>query len=302
MSGFALAVHAGAGNLRPGEPGEEEVRRVVRAGLEEGRRQLAAGRSALDTVERAVRTFESHELLNAGRGSVLTSTGEVEMDAAVMDGSIRAAGAVACVRSLAHPVSAARLVMERSVHVLLVGEEAEAFAREAGAETVDPATLVTDERRRQLEKARSRDRVSLDHDGGGTVGAVAQDAAGHLAAATSTGGLTNQLPGRVGDSPIIGAGTWADDATCAVSATGHGETFIRVALAHEVDAGIRLGGLTLAEACARALERATALGGRGGLVAVDAAGHLAQPFTTPGMIRGWLDARGEPQVRIFADS
>jgi len=310
VSGFSLAVHGGAGGFTPGEPGEDGMRDGIAACLEEGRTRLAAGESALDVVEALVRRLEAHALFNAGRGSVLTAEGHVEMDAAVMDGRDRRAGAVACVRGLAHPVSAARLVMERSRHVLLVGAEADRFARDAGAEGSEPGALITEERRRQLADARARDELRLDHDAigppgtdeGGTVGAVVRDASGHLAAATSTGGMTNQLPGRVGDSPLVGAGTWADDATCAVSATGYGEAFMRAAVAHEVDAGMRLAGLPLETACRRALARAETLGGRGGLIAVDAAGRIALPYNSRGMIRGWLDTEGAPVVRIFSEA
>ena len=298
MNGIALAIQGGAGEVAPGEPGEQGMREAMTACLEEGRARLEAGASAVDAVELVVRRLEAHALFNAGRGSVLTAEGRVEMDACIMDGRRRRTGAVACVRRLAHPVSAARLVMEQSNHVLLVSDEAEAFARAHEAETVDPAALITEERRRQLEQAQARGEVRLDHDSGSTVGAVARDSVGHLAAATSTGGLTNQLPGRVGDTAIAGAGTWADDATCAVSATGHGERFIRSAVAHEVDAGMRLAGLSLLEACERALERAHVLGGRGGMVAVDAAGRVVLPYTSRGMVRGWLDDRGASQVRI----
>jgi len=307
MSGIALAVHGGAGDIARNGPDEWAMRQALAACLEQGRAFLAGGGSALDAVERIVRGLEAHALFNAGHGSVLTAEGTVEMDAAIMDGRSRAAGAVACVKRLAHPVSAARAVMERSRHVLLVGEQAERFASALGAEQVEPASLVTEARRRQLEQAQEKQRVALDHDGrggpgeGGTVGAVARDAAGHLAAATSTGGLTNQLPGRAGDTAVIGAGTWADDATCAVSATGHGEAFIRAALAHEVDAGLRLAGLGLEEACQRALARVTALGSRGGLVAVDTAGRVASPFTTRGMARGWIGSEGAARVSLFAD-
>jgi isoaspartyl peptidase/L-asparaginase-like protein (Ntn-hydrolase superfamily) len=299
-----FAVHGGAGGARRGEDGELAMREALSACLEEGRALLAGGAPALDAVERAVRRLEAHPLFNAGRGSVLTSEGRVEMDAAIMDGRTRAAGAVACVRRLAHPVSAARLVMAQSPHVLLVGDGAERFALARGAEAVDPDDLVTEQRRRQLAEALARGGVPLlDHDapgGGGTVGAVARDAAGNLAAATSTGGLTGKLPGRVSDSALVGAGTWADDATCAVSATGHGEAFVRAALAHEVDAGLRLAGLALAGACERALARARVAGYRGGgLVALDRAGRCATPFDTPAMFRGWIAPSGPPVVRVF---
>jgi isoaspartyl peptidase/L-asparaginase-like protein (Ntn-hydrolase superfamily) len=281
------------------------MREALAACLEEGRALLAGGAPALDAVERAVRRLEAHPLFNAGRGSVLTSAGRVEMDAAIMDGRTRAAGAVACVRRLAHPVSAARSVMAQSPHVLLVGEGAERFALAQGAEEVDPDDLVTEQRRRQLAERLARGgSPRLDHDppGGGTVGALARDASGSLAAATSTGGLTGKLPGRVSDSALVGAGTWADDATCAVSATGHGEAFVRAALAHEVDAGLRLAGLSLARACQIALERARVTGYRGGgLVALDRAGRCAAPFDTPAMFRGWIAATGPPVVRVFTD-
>lgn len=299
MSGVVLVVHGGAGAVRPGAPGEQGMRQALRVTLEEGRDRLAEGASAVDAVEGAIRRLESHALFNAGRGSVLTSQGHVEMDAGIMDGATRQAGAVCSVRRLEHPVTAARLVMERSRHLLLSGAGAEAFALGEGAAEVDPASLVTQERREQLEKARRRARVALDHSGG-TVGAVARDERGHLAAATSTGGMVNKLPGRVSDSALVGSGTWADDATVAVSTTGHGESMIRAAVAHEVDALLRLGGLSLEEACSRALNGQQELGGTGGLIALDRDGHFAAPFTTPAMYRGWI-GDGDAVVKIFPD-
>ena len=295
---FAFAVHGGAGAVRPGEAGEQGMRQALAACLDEAARGLAAGGTALDAVEAAVRRLESPALFNAGRGSVLNSAGAVEMDAAVMDGRTRAAGAVAGVRRIAHPVSAARAVMEQSRHVLLVADGAEAFARQHGLEEIDPTSLITPERREQLERAQ---RQPARDAGGGTVGAVALDARGHLAAATSTGGLVNKLPGRVSDSALIGAGTWASDATCAVSATGHGEAIIRVALAHEIDAGMRLAGLELGAACERALAQVTALGSRIGFIALDRAGRIAMPFTTDGMYRGTVRDGEPPWVAVFSD-
>lgn len=302
VNSFVLAVHGGAGALereRLAPDAEAAARRGLEAALRAGHAVLADGGRALDAVVRAVATLEDDPAFNAGRGSVLTSEGRVEMDAAVVDGATLAAGAVACVSRLAHPVETARLVMEHSPHVLLAGEGAERFALAHGAEAVDPEALVTELRRGQLERVRAR--VALDHDGGGlgTVGAVARDRAGHVAAATSTGGMTGQLPGRVGDSPIVGAGTWADDASCAVSATGHGELFVRVGFAHEVDALVRHAGLALGEACRRVLERVAALGGRGGCVAVDRRGAVALPFSSAGMFRGRIDAAGRAGVAVF---
>ena len=215
-----------------------------------------------------------------------------------MDGERRRLGAVAAVRGVANPVSLARLVLERTPHVLLAGPGAEAFAAAQGVPRVEPASLATEARREELARSlaeRARGAAST-----GTVGAVARDAAGHLAAATSTGGVTGQLPGRVGDSPLAGAGTWADDASCAVSGTGQGEGFVRAAFAHEVDAQVRLLGVPLALACERALERVRALGFHGGCIAVDASGRLALPCTTPAFARGWIGADGAPRVALLA--
>jgi beta-aspartyl-peptidase (threonine type) len=301
VSGAVLVVHGGAGSVQRGAPEEPAMREALRAALEDGRARLAEGASALDVVEATLRRLEADALFNAGRGSVLNSAGEVEMDACVIDGATRRAGAVCVVRRLAHPVSAARLVLEKSRHVLLAGAGAESFALEAGATAVEPASLVTEQRREQLERARRRATPGFDHDAGGTVGAVARDAQGHLAAATSTGGLVNKLPGRVSDSALVGSGTWADDATCAVSTTGHGESMICAAVAHEVDARLRLTDESLDRACAEALARQAELGGRGGLIALDREGRFATPFTTPAMVRGWIAATGAARVEIFPD-
>ena len=289
-----LAVHGGAGAAWADPSSVAEAERALVESLRAGFGVLAGGGSALDAVERAVVVLEDHPLFNAGRGAALTRAGEVELDAAVMDGARRAAGAVACVRGIANPVRAARLVLERSPHVLLVGPGAEAFAVAHGLAPVDPASLVTPPRRAEWERGRERAGPA----GGGTVGAVARDAAGHLAAATSTGGRAGQLPGRVGDSPLVGAGTWADDASCAVSATGAGEAFVRAAFAHEVDAQLRLLGAGLEDACRAALARVAALGAEGGCVAVDRTGRIALPFSTPAMARGWVGPEGEPYVAL----
>jgi isoaspartyl peptidase/L-asparaginase-like protein (Ntn-hydrolase superfamily) len=296
MAGWILAVHGGAGGPPASAAEAEEVRAAIAESLRAGHARLAAGGAALDAVEAAVAILESHPLFNAGRGAALTSAGGVELDAAIMDGRSRALGAVACVRGLENPIRVARLVLERSPHVLLVGAGAEAFAAAHGVATVEPAALVTSARWADLERVRQADRPDVR--GGGTVGAVALDAAGHLAAATSTGGTTNQLPGRVGDSPLAGAGTWADDATCAVSATGSGELFVRSAFAHEVDARMRLLGAPLDAACEQALRRVGSLGGRGGCIAVDARGRVALPFTSAAMPRGTMAEAGEPRVAI----
>lgn len=301
---WALAVHGGAGHFdaaRLADERRDAATAGLRLALEAGRDVLAGGGTALDAVERAVRELEDEPFFNAGRGSVLGASGRVAMDAAIADGCGRRAGAVAGVTRLLHPISAARRVMEDTAHVLMIGADAERFAAERGEAVADPEHFVTEPRRAQLDRARRRAAVSLDHDeeSRGTVGAVARDAAGHLAAATSTGGMTNQLPGRVGDSPLIGAGTWADDATCAVSATGHGEAFVRCAFAHEVDARVRLERLDLARACAAALQRVAALGSDGGCIALGPGGPAVLVFNATAMFRGWIGADTAPEVRIF---
>jgi len=278
-----LAIHGGAGP-GPAEPDGDGTRWArqaagLAAALGAGRAVLHDGGPALDAVVAAVALMEDDEEWNAGRGSALTAAGTVELDAAVADGRARRLGAVACVTGVRHPVEAARAVLDDGRHVLLAGPGAEAFARAAGLRFESPGWFVTPRRRQDLARY-------------GTVGAVARDAEGHLAAATSTGGRTAQLPGRVGDSPIPGAGTWADDATCAVSATGIGEAFLRAAFAHEVDARLRLVGAGLDAACRAALAEVAAAGGDGGCIALAAEGRPVLPFTTTLMHRGWAEVGG----------
>jgi beta-aspartyl-peptidase (threonine type) len=288
-TGFALAVHGGAGTI-PRDEGNlsraKSYRDGLRQALEAGREILAAGGSAMDAVTEAVATLEDDPLFNAGRGSVFTCAGTQEMDACVMDGTERRAGAVAGVLGPRNPVRAARAVMERSRHVLLIGEGALAFCRENGVAFCDPLYFRTETRWRELQRA-------FEHPGReppqyGTVGAVARDRRGNLAAATSTGGMTGKAPGRVGDTPIIGAGTYADNATCAVSATGHGEFFIRHAAAFAIAARLRHAGQFLDQAARAVIDELMAAGGSGGVVAVDRAGALALPFSTAGMYRGYV--------------
>jgi isoaspartyl peptidase/L-asparaginase-like protein (Ntn-hydrolase superfamily) len=294
-------VHGGAGSAPAAEEdlaARHEVAAALADALVAGHRELAGGGSALDAVVAAVRVLEDCPWLNAGRGSVLCASGEVEMDAAVMDGASRRAGGVAGLRSVLNPVLAARAVMERSPHVLLAGGGAERFAREQGLACAAPESFVTELRRRQLARWRERSGGAAPPSGSGTVGAVARDAQGHLAAATSTGGITGKLAGRVSDSALIGAGNFADDATCAVSATGTGDAFIRAGFAHQVDALMRHAGLPLAEACERALAGVRSLGGYGGCIAIDAAGRVALPFDTPAMSRGLIGPDGRPRVAL----
>jgi beta-aspartyl-peptidase (threonine type) len=261
--------------------------------------------------------MEASPLFNAGKGAVFTSEGTVELDASIMDGRTRRAGAVSGIKHVRSPITLARLVMEQSPHVMLTGAGAEVFAREQGVEMVDNAFFYTDRRRRQLEEAQRRERAATPSGGRaalpdedretephvyGTVGAVALDQAGNLAAGTSTGGMSNKRFGRVGDSPIIGAGTYADNRTCAISATGHGEYFIRGVVAYDIAAMMRYAGLSLTEAAnAVVMGGLTALGGTGGVIALDRDGHVAMPFNTPGMYRGMIDEDGNIEVNIYRD-
>ena len=290
-SRWVLAVHGGAGDRIPRLPRErrEAAERGLRAALRAGADVLGRRGSALDGVVAAVKVLEDAPELNAGRGSVLTLDGTVETDAAVADGRRRRAGAVAACRGVRHPVEAARAVMERTGHVLVVGDAVAELAQRWDLKLEEAEWFVVPEAREQLRRVRDGAAPSP----GETVGAVALDLDGHLAAGTSTGGQAGQLRGRVGDSAVIGAGIWADDTTCAVSATGHGEAFVLAAFAHEVDALVRLSGVGIGTACDRALEAVSARGGRGGCVAVDAGGNLAMSHTTAGMFRGWTDISGE---------
>jgi beta-aspartyl-peptidase (threonine type) len=290
----ALAVHGGAGPMprEPFDPGP--YAQALEAALDAGWSRLERGGSALDAVQAAVEVLEDAPLFNAGRGSVLTSAGTVEMDAALMSGADRRAGAVACVTRVRHPVALAREAMERTPHVMLCGRGAEWFADELGLDLMKPDWFVTAHERERL----ARRQTALAEQGGGTVGAVARDQGGDLAAATSTGGVRGQLPGRVGDSPIVGTGTYADE-LCAVSATGSGEALIRAVGAHEIASLVRHAGVPLAEAAERVLRDGVApLGGAAGLIALGADGEPVMPFTTEAMYRGWRAGGDPPRTAI----
>jgi len=298
---WRLVIHGGAGAMRPkqGDPDHEErAREGLRIALEAGVEILGRGAAALDAVEASVRLLEDDPCFNAGRGSALTDQGSVELDAAIMDGRNRRAGAVAGLQTTRAPVSLARRLMEQGPHVFLTGRGADRFAEDAGLEQVDPAWFVTEERRRQLDEllAGGGFDAAVKY---GTVGAVALDEHGHVAAATSTGGLTAKRWGRIGDSPLIGAGTYADDRSAAVSATGSGEYFIRAVAAHQLAERVRLGGATLQQALDGVLADISELGGTGGLIAVAPTGEAAWGFTTPAMYRGMADAAGR-RVAIYA--
>jgi beta-aspartyl-peptidase (threonine type) len=311
LMNVALVVHGGAGTIERSSMTPEREK-AYRAGIENalraGEKVLRGGGSALDAVESAVRVLEDDPHFNAGKGAVFTSAGTNEMDAAIMDGRTLAAGAVACVQHVRNPITLARAVMDKSKHVFLVGTGAEDFAKRNGIELADAKYFFTQERWDALKKAQETSSggggkkfMFTDADRHGTVGAVARDKDGNLAAATSTGGMTNKLPGRVGDSPIIGAGTYANNATCAVSCTGDGEYFIRAAVAHEVSALMQDRGMSLHDASETALENAHKLGGDGGLIAVDRNGNIALPFNTSGMYRGYLAPDGKFVIDIYRE-
>ncbi len=302
---WKLVVHGGAGIIEKSRITPEQDR-DVRAGLGRalaaGEAVLAGGGSAIDAVEAAIRALEDDPNFNAGRGAVFTYDGRNELDAAIMDGSNRSAGAVTGVTTTRHPVSLARAVKDHSPHVLLRGRGADQCSREQGLEQVDNSWFATPERRRQLDEMKANKVSAFDVDlKYGTVGAVALDANGHVAAATSTGGLTGKRWGRIGDSPIIGAGTYADDGSAAVSATGSGEYFIRALAAYQVAERVKIGGESLQQALDDSLADVQSLGGTGGMIAVAPTGEMAWGFTTPGMYRGRADSNGRT-VALYSDA
>jgi L-asparaginase / beta-aspartyl-peptidase len=286
-----LAVHGGAGSVPPDAAACAQAEHELGVALLAGQRVLAGGGRALDAVEAAVAHLERCGCFNAGRGAVADRDGDVTLDGAIMDGASRAAGGVAATARVASAIAAARLVLERTPHVLLAGPAADRFALEAGAEPATPGYFL---RARPGATGAAVSSAPTP----GTVGAVALDRRGHLAAATATGGLAGKLPGRVGDSPLPGAGIWADE-RCAVSATGTGELFIRAAFAHQLACGIAYLGLEPVEAARRALADVTILGGAGGCIVLGRDGTVAAPFTTAIMYRGTITADGPPRVATF---
>jgi len=300
----ALAIHGGAGAMPRhllSKEREEQYRASLESALSAGHTILQQGGTSLDAVTAAVRVLEDDPLFNAGRGAALTREGAAELDAAVMEGKQQRAGAVASVRHVRNPVELARRVMEKSRHVLLVGTGAEEFALEEGLTLVPNTYFRTPERQQQLEAEQQGRPVSdLVPSTKGTVGAVALDEDGNLAAATSTGGMTNKRWGRVGDSPIIGAGTYAKNGVCAVSATGHGEYFIRAVAAHHIASAVEYRGFTLEKATHELLHVILrGLGGDGGIIAIDHAGGIVMEFSSEGMFRGACDSRGHREIAIY---
>lgn len=311
-----LVIHGGAGtilreNLTPDR--EQIYTEGIVAALKAGYEKIIAGASATDAVEAAVRELEDNPIFNAGRGAVFSADGRNEMDAAIMEGATGKAGAVAGVTKIRNPISLARAVMERTPFVLLSGPGAERLAEELQLPMVDPPYFWTETRWKQLLNQQEQEQESTDKDTRfvvslsednkfGTVGAVAVDTNRHVSAATSTGGMTNKRYGRIGDSPIIGAGTWASDDTCAISATGHGEYFIRLAVAHDIAARMKYAGNSLAEAALAVVHgELKETGGEGGVIAIDRNGNAALPLNTPGMYRGYVTRDGKLHTAIYAD-
>lgn len=317
---IALAIHGGAGTIHRknmSSDQEKEYRAKLQESLEAGFAVLEAEGSSLDAVMAAVRIMEDSPLFNAGKGAVFTHDGKNEMDAAIMDGATKNAGAVAGITRVKNPITAAYAVMVHSPHVFMVGEGAEQFAQEQELEMVDPSYFRDEKRYEQLMKVIDAEKQALDHSSllklemedpyfkdrkYGTVGAVAVDSKGNIASATSTGGMTNKRYGRVGDVPIIGAGTYADNATCAVSATGHGEFFIRAVVAHEIAAQMKHAGKSLAKAAEDVvMKQLVEMKGEGGVIAIDQKGNITMPFNSQGMYRGYIREKGAGKTFIYKD-
>jgi beta-aspartyl-peptidase (threonine type) len=308
-SPIAIAIHGGAGTINKEDitaEKEAEIRLTLDTALRAGYGILQKGGSSVDAVTRAVKLLEDSPDFNAGKGAVFNADGKNELDASIMEGSNLEAGAVASVRNIRNPILLARKVMTDSVHVMLMGDGAEQFAREHDIAFEDDDYFYTERRWQQLQDAKSASEQVLLSETPvhwySTVGAVALDRDGNLAAATSTGGMTNKRWGRVGDSPIVGAGTYADNRSCAVSATGHGEYFIRATMARDICARVQYSGVSLAQAANRMIHgQLTEMGGTGGIIAVDPKGNVALTFNTAGMYRASIDATGKITLAIYGD-
>lgn len=326
---YVLVIHGGAGTILKSSMSPEKekaYKQALQTALNAGSEILKKGGSALDAVEAAIKTMEDNPLFNAGKGAVFTNEGKNEMDAAIMDGKTLKAGAVASVTTIKNPITAARAVMDKSEHVMMAGKGAEKFAAQNGCTIVDPSYFYTEERWKSLLKVRAEDSLKNLHKDSlknlhkdsshtyllkqpnnhdykyGTVGAVALDMHGNLAAATSTGGMTNKKFGRIGDSPIIGAGTYANNATCAISCTGWGEFFIRLVMAKSVSDRMELAHMSLKDAADEMImHKLGELGGDGGLIAIDKDGNIATPFDTEGMYRGYIKSNGETEIKIYKE-
>lgn len=295
---WAIAIHGGAGSIIKGQytkKQEQAYQNSLQMALQTGTKVLKNGGTAVDAVEQVIIYLENDSLFNAGKGAVLAHNKKAELDASIMDGSTLEAGAVASVTTIKHPISAARAVMEKSPHVLLMGRGAEEFAESEKLEIVDNKYFITRRRQEQIEN-----KLKATAEKHGTVGVVALDKKGNLAAGTSTGGMLDKKHGRVGDSPIIGAGTYADNKSCAVSCTGHGEYFIRLSIAHKISELMKLSKMSVQGAANEVIyEELTNLGGTGGVIALDGYGNYAMPFNTGGMFRAYANSSGTNMIKMF---
>ena len=318
-----LVIHGGAGTMKRENMSAEKEKRYIdglTSALQKGYAILKEGGTSLDAVEAVVKMLEDNPLFNAGKGAVFTNEGKIELDAAIMNGKTLGAGSVAGVTTIRNPITAARAVMEKSEHVMMIGKGAEKFAEQQGLAIVDPAYFYTEDRWKSLQQIRSADSIKagINHSGNknkhalkqlenkdskhGTVGAVALDKMGNLAAATSTGGMTNKKFGRVGDVPIIGSGTYANNATCAISCTGWGEFFMRLVMAKSISDMMEYGKMSLQDAAIEmVMKKLPLMGGDGGLIAVDKNGNITTPFCTEGMYRGFIDREGKMEVKIYKE-
>lgn len=300
---YALAIHGGAGVMsqeRMSAERQMEYTQHLNRALTIGDSILKNGGSAVDAVVEVVSYLEDCPLFNAGKGAVFTHQGTIELDASIMDGATLNAGAIAGVTDIKNPIKAVRMIMEKSDHVMLSAKGASVFAREQGLEMVKNKYFFTPERFESLKRLQKQERERNLNDNHGTVGCVALDQNGNLCAGTSTGGMMNKKYGRIGDSPIIGAGTWADNRTCAVSSTGHGEYFIRLTIARDVASNMEYRNMDIAQAGNVVLEKLSKMDGTGGFIAIDAKGNIAMPFNTSGMFRGFAKSTGEKEIAIFA--
>jgi len=311
---YGLVIHGGAGVIvreKLSPEMESQYRPVLQQAIDAGYTVLERGGSSLDAITAVIPILEDSPLFNAGKGAVLNADGQCELDASIMDGRTLAAGAIAGVHHVKNPILLARVVMEKSPHVMFAGDGAERFAEQNGFQLVPNEYFQTERRREELKRAKEKEAAAKKSAGlpgedwftrgekWGTVGCVALDKDGNLAAGTSTGGMTNKKFGRIGDSPIIGAGTYANNATCAVSGTGWGEFFIRVAVAHDISAQMEYAHAPLAQAASATIAKVAQLGGDGGVVCIDKDGNIALPFSTPGMYRGHRLSTGKSGIEIF---
>jgi L-asparaginase / beta-aspartyl-peptidase len=299
---YAIVIHGGAGVMseeRMSNKQQNEYKNKLNAALELGEKMLKEGAKSTDVVVRVINVLEDSPLFNAGKGAVFTHDEKVELDASIMDGKTLNAGAVAGVRDIKNPINAAREVMVNSDHVFLSGKGASEFAKKQGLEMVPNKYFHTEARRESLIKLKKQERERNQKDNTGTVGCAVLDTYGNICAGTSTGGMTNKKYGRIGDAPVIGAGTYANNKTCAVSCTGHGEYYIRLGFARDISALMEYKNMNVTEACREEIRKLTELNGTGGVIALDANGNIAMEFNTSGMFRGYIKSTGEKEIAIF---